>query len=97
MSVADVEAATGLDFFPLLPDDIEARLERSFDTSAWDFSEFRASAEERANIESAQKPKASGTIGTLHVCRGVSREDQERVIGIIEIFIPKSVTQAIGL
>ncbi|MFA6688934.1 MAG: DNA/RNA non-specific endonuclease [Sphaerochaetaceae bacterium] len=98
VSVADVEAATGLDFFPLLPDDIEARLERSFDTSAWDFSEFRASAEERANIESAQKPKASGTIGTLHRLSGSFLvKIKKELIGIIEIFIPKSVTQAIGL
>src|SRR5690606_5385223 len=35
MSVADVEKATGIDFFPALPDDIERKVESDSDFSQW--------------------------------------------------------------
>jgi endonuclease G len=37
MSVDEVEKATGLDFFPSLPDDIENEVEKSTDFSKWNF------------------------------------------------------------
>ena len=40
ISVDDVERITGLDFYPALPDDIEAEVESSFNTSDWSFTPF---------------------------------------------------------
>lgn len=34
-SVDEVERITGLDFFPTLPDDVEQKVERSYDAEAW--------------------------------------------------------------
>ena len=40
VTIDDVEAMTGLDFFPLLPDDIENAAEATFDLSQWDFTPY---------------------------------------------------------
>ena len=45
MSVDDVEEITGLDFYPRLPDDAEAMIESSFDTSDWSFNQFTPTGE----------------------------------------------------
>ncbi len=59
-SIDKVEMVTGLDFFPQLPDDLEATLESTFDVSLWDFTEFNASASEREQYQSGSyQPDAS--------------------------------------
>lgn len=35
MSIDELEEFTGLDFFPLVPDELEGKLERAFDKKAW--------------------------------------------------------------
>jgi endonuclease G, mitochondrial len=60
-SIAHIEQVTGLDFFPQLPDDIEAELESSVNVSLWDFSEFRASASEREQYQSGAFQPVSTT------------------------------------
>lgn len=40
MSIDDVEEITGIDFYPLLPDEDEERLESAFSTADWSFSQF---------------------------------------------------------
>lgn len=40
-SIDDLEARTGLDFFPALPDDLENEIEAGFDLSWWPLIEFR--------------------------------------------------------
>ena len=39
VSIDKVEEVTGIDFFPLLPDDVEDVLEAEFDTNLWSFSQ----------------------------------------------------------
>ncbi len=99
-SVDTVEEATGLDFFPLLPDDIEAKLESSYDVRLWDFNEFRASAAERSNIEEAAAP-APANNSTIRRLQRLSTQYlvkfKKELTGIVNIFIPKSVTEAIGI
>jgi endonuclease G len=46
-TVDQVESVTGLDFFYLIPDNLEQMLESQLDISLWDFIEFQASLEER--------------------------------------------------
>ncbi len=100
-SVDAVEEATGLDFFPLLPDDIETKLENSYDTGLWDFNEFRASASERSNIETAAPAPVPAGNGTLRKLQQISTQYlvklKKELMGIVNIFIPKSVTEAIGV
>lgn len=99
-SVDTVEEITGLDFFPLLPDDIEAKLESSYDVKLWDFNEFRASASERSNIETAAVP-APASNSTLRKLQQLSTQYlvkfKKELMGIVNIFIPKSVTEAVGI
>ena len=40
VTIDDVENMTGLDFFPLLPDDIENAVEATLDLSRWDFTPY---------------------------------------------------------
>jgi len=40
VSIDDVENMTGLDFFPLLPDELESAVESTFDLSLWDFTQY---------------------------------------------------------
>jgi len=35
MSIDDLEEFTGLDFFPLIPNELEEKLERTLDKNAW--------------------------------------------------------------
>lgn len=42
VSVDYIEQLTGIDFFSLLPDDVEDVLESSYDTDLWDFTEYSA-------------------------------------------------------
>lgn len=59
-TVDEVEAITGIDFFPLLPDDVEEKLESSVDISAWSFRIFTPTGESAdvnyvANIQDDRK------------------------------------------
>ena len=51
VTVDEVEDITGLDFFPLLPDDEEEKLESSLDTTLWALKNFDYSLIEKANEE----------------------------------------------
>ncbi|MDA3956859.1 DNA/RNA non-specific endonuclease [Oceanispirochaeta sp.] len=42
VSIDEVEIFTGLDFYPLLPDDLEESLESVYDVTLWRFIEFTA-------------------------------------------------------
>lgn len=42
VTIDEIEEITGLDFFPLLPDDEEMILESTFDVDLWDFTQFNA-------------------------------------------------------
>ncbi len=97
-SVDEVEKATGLDFFPLLPDDIEEQLESAYDVRLWDFNEFRASASERANIETVPVPAGNGTLRRLQrISTQYLVKFKKELMGVVHIFIPKSVTEALGV
>lgn len=51
VTVDEVEELTGLDFFPLLPDNEEERLESSLDTTLWALKNFDYSLIEKASDE----------------------------------------------
>ncbi|MGN1188961.1 MAG: DNA/RNA non-specific endonuclease [Candidatus Ornithospirochaeta sp.] len=51
VTVDEVEEITGLDFFPLLPDDEEERLESSLDTTLWALKNFDYSLIEKTTDE----------------------------------------------
>ncbi|MDY5931919.1 MAG: DNA/RNA non-specific endonuclease [Candidatus Ornithospirochaeta sp.] len=62
MSVDDVEAITGIDFYPALPDDIESVLESGYDTSRWSFRSFVPTGE---SAEAEYTPPSSSTESTI--------------------------------
>ena len=51
VTVDEVENITGLDFFPLLPDDEEEKLESSLDTTLWALKNFDYSLIEKVSEE----------------------------------------------
>ena len=60
MSVDDVEAITGLDFFYQLPDDEEELIESSVDISKWNLKPYTGTkAENKTLIESTNKSTSS--------------------------------------
>jgi endonuclease G len=65
-SVDRVEALTGLDFFPRLPDDEETMLEGSYDSDLWSFGEFRATQSERSEYTPTDQPATAQTQDQLY-------------------------------
>ena len=64
VTVDEVEERTGLDFFPLLPDNTEEKLESSLDTSLWALRAFDSSlaAESEGEALAYVSPKASSPL-----------------------------------
>ena len=64
VTVDEVEERTGLDFFPLLPDNTEEKLESSLDTSLWALRAFDSSlaAESEGEALAYVAPKASSPL-----------------------------------
>ena len=64
VTVDEVEERTGLDFFPLLPDSTEEKLESSLDTSLWALRAFDSSlaAESEGEALAYVAPKASSPL-----------------------------------
>ena len=89
VTVDEVEERTGLDFFPLLPDSVEEKLESSLDTSLWALRAFDSSlaAESEGEALAYVAPKASSPL-------------QDTVLSaIMEVMyrIKKEVFYAIGI
>ena len=89
VTVDEVEERTGLDFFPLLPDSTEEKLESSLDTSLWALRAFDSSlaAESEGEALAYVAPKASSPL-------------QDTVLSaIMEVMyrIKKEVFYAIGI
>lgn len=93
-SVREVEELTGIDFFHRLPDMEEELLETNYDTEAWDFSPFTATAKDREAYEGGTiQPKAEEsdiyrlikrTLDTTLLT--IKRESR----ALVEIFIPRA-------
>ena len=64
VTVDEVEERTGLDFFPLLPDSTEEKLESSLDTSLWALRAFDSSLAAESEGEALEyvAPKASSPL-----------------------------------
>ena len=59
-SVDEVESFTGIDFYPLLPDNQEEVIESTFDTSLWSFKQFRQSDHESEYAAQTQQLESPG-------------------------------------
>ncbi|MGN1163421.1 MAG: DNA/RNA non-specific endonuclease [Candidatus Ornithospirochaeta sp.] len=90
VSVDKVEEVTGLDFFPLLPDDEEERLEESIDPSLWALRSFDYSLLNKSEGE-----------GLEYVTKdnGTTEREKEVISAIMEVLyrIKKEVIYALGL
>ena len=61
MSIDAVEEFTGLDFYSALSDDVEERLESSYDTSLWTFKSFRQLSTTTVQNTEVEKPTQEAT------------------------------------
>lgn len=100
-TVREVEQLTNLDFFHLLPDALEQKLESSYSLSDWQFDAFQASAEQRQNFEKGESvvqtkehplySMAKGTFTKLVVA--VKKQSMD----LLDLFLPKDVMKQVQL
>ncbi len=100
-TVREVEQLTSLDFFHLLPDDLEDKLESSYSLSDWQFDTFQASSEQRQNFEKSEPvvqtkehplySMAKGTLTTILVT--IKKES----LNLLDLFLPKGVMKQVTL
>jgi len=65
VSVDEVEALTGIDFFPELPDNLENRLESSSNTALWSFKKYSSSYSSKSSSGAVQ-------------CKGIAKSTGQR-------------------
>lgn len=101
-TVREVENLTNLDFFHLLPDELEESLETSFSIEDWQFDTFQATKAQRENFERSESivhtevhPLYSLAKGTLtRILVTVKKES----IKMLQLFLPKeAMTQVKAL
>ncbi len=86
MSVDDVEAITGLDFFYQLPDDEEELIESSVDISKWNLKPYTGTkAENKTLIESTNKSTSSSQNTVLDLFFSVFTELKKEVFKALGI------------
>ncbi len=95
MTVDEVEAITGLDFYPALPDEEEAAIESRMSTADWNFTEFIPTGEapdpEALEYIAPKSSMADKVLdAALHVFVGI-KEEIFSMLGITDI------ARAIGL
>lgn len=94
-TVREVEQLTNLDFFHLLPDELEEELETSFSVADWQFDQFQATKAQRQNFEKSEPvaqtkahplyTMAKGTLTKILVT--VKKES----LKLLDIFLPKNI------
>ncbi len=104
LSVDEVEKITNIDFFVNLPDDVERKLESTYDVRQWEFSEFLASQGKgsfdgsavQSNVTTNPTPQGFTTIlkeGSMYILVQI----REETLNILEEFIPKKTLSSLGL
>ena len=94
-TVREVEQLTNLDFFHLLPDELEEKLETSFSVADWQFDAFQATKAQRENFEKSEPvvqtkahplyTMAKGTLTKLMVT--IKKQSMK----LLDIFLPKDM------
>ncbi|MDY0287427.1 MAG: DNA/RNA non-specific endonuclease [Sphaerochaeta sp.] len=100
-TLREVEQLTNLDFFHLLPDALEEKLESSYSLTDWQFDTFQASSEQRRSFEKGERvaqPKehplysmAKGTYTTIVVMV------KKQSLNILDLFLPKDMIEQVEL
>ena len=100
-TVREVEQLTNLDFFHLLPDPLEKKLETSFSVADWQFDTFQATAEQRQNFEKSTPTvqtkahplyaMAKGTLTNLLVTV------KKQSLKLLDIFLPKDMMRKVEI
>ena len=76
VSVDDLEQLTGLDFFPLLPDNVESKLESNFDVNLWrwqNYSHSKKSISEKSK-SSSSSVHCTGTTKKGARCKRMTKD-----------------------
>ena len=95
VTVDEVEEATGIDFYPRLPDDVEEVLESTMDVSDWNFTEFIPTGEEPdpSQLEYTA-PEESAASKVLDMAIGVFTDIKVEVFSMLGI---SALAEAAGL
>lgn len=95
VTVDEVEEATGIDFYPRLPDDVEEVLESTMDVSDWNFTEFIPTGEEPdpSQLEYTA-PEESAASKVLDMAIGVFTDIKVEVFDMLGI---SGLAEAAGL
>ena len=95
MTVDEVEAITGLDFYPALPDEEEATIESRMSTADWNFTEFIPTGE-APDPEALEyiAPKSSMADKVLDAALHVFVDIKEEIFSMLGI---TDIARAIGL
>ena len=95
VTVDEVEEATGIDFYPRLPDDVEEVLESTMDVSDWNFTEFIPTGEEPdpSQLEYTA-PEESAASKVLDMAIGVFTDIKVEVFDMLGI---SALAEAAGL
>ena len=95
VTVDEVEEATGIDFYPRLPDDVEEVLESTMDVSDWNFTEFIPTGEEPdpSQLEYTA-PEESAASKVLDMAIGVFTDIKVEVFSMLGI---SALAEAVGL
>ena len=95
VTVDEVEEATGIDFYPRLPDDVEEVLESTMDVSDWNFTEFIPTGKEPdpSQLEYTA-PEESAASKVLDMAIGVFTDIKVEVFSMLGI---SALAEAAGL
>ena len=94
-TVKEVEQLTNLDFFHLLPDELENELESSFSVADWQFDTFQASAEQRQNFEKSDIPVQTKAHPLYSMAKGTLTKVlitvKKQSMKLLDVFLPKDI------
>jgi endonuclease G len=69
VTIDSVENLTGIDFFPLLPDDQEKKIESTLCTSCWSWNSNKSKSESKSSVKVKKSVQCSGTTKAGNRCK----------------------------
>ena len=98
-TVREVEQLTNLDFFHLLPDELEEELETSYSLSDWQFDTFQASAEQRKNFEKSEPVVQTKAHPLYSMAKGTFTKIlvtvKKESLKLLDLFLPKDIMKQV--
>ena len=78
VSIDSVEKITGIDFFPLLPDEQEEKIETAFCLTCWSWDSGKSKTGAKTSIKSNKSVQCSGTTKAGNRCKRMTSSPNGR-------------------